>query len=125
MKLSRTVIAACLCGTTALSLSACGAFHQEDFPEDGPSFKATANPMKVTKQDLGHSWPFEDVTEVTVSCKESGDDVVLRATLPDGKEYALNGVDENADLTPLEDRANGSIGTLRAVAFDTCDVDGK
>nr|PLB80748.1 superoxide dismutase [Actinomyces sp. UMB0138] len=125
MKPLRNLLVTCLCGTVVLTLSACGAFHQKDFPKDGPSFKATANPMKVTKQDLGHSWPFDDVAEVTVSCKKDGDDVILRATLPDGKEYALNSVEGNTDLTPIEDRANESVGTLRAVAFDTCDIDGK
>ncbi|MEZ2189725.1 hypothetical protein [Corynebacterium sp. CCM 9204] len=125
MKFVRVLLGTCLCGVLASQVTACGAFHQEDFPTDGPLFKATANPMKVTKEDLGHSWPFDDISDISVSCKPDGDVVILRAELPDGTEYALNAVGANDGLTPIEDRASGSVGPLRSVAFGTCDFDGK
>lgn len=121
IKLSKALrIVGVLTGLT-LSISGCGAFHQEDFPKDGPKFKATSNPMTITDNDLGDSWPFDDLHSVTVSCKHDGDDVVLRLQTPDGQEYALNGVKANSQLQPVEDIANGSIGTIRSAAFGTCD----
>jgi predicted small lipoprotein YifL len=105
-----------------LSLTSCGLTHPEDFPTDGPTHTATSNPQEVTADDFGHSWSL-NVDHGTVSCEKNGKgDPVLRFTAPDGTEYALNAVDENAELPPIGDIADGSIGTLRTFAFTVCDA---
>lgn len=100
-----------------------GLLNPDDFPKDGPAFTATSNPQEVTAEDFGHSWSLE-VDSGTVSCeKNAKGDPVLRFSAPDGTEYALNSVDENADLPDVEEISKkGSIGTLRAFAFTVCEV---
>ncbi|MFD1718544.1 hypothetical protein ACFSE6_11910 [Georgenia deserti] len=107
----------------ALGLAGCnGMMNSEDFPEDGPTRTATSNPQDVSADDFGHSWNL-DVDRGTVSCEKNGKgDPVLRFTAPDGTEYALNSVDENAELPPIGDISDGSIGTLRTFAFTVCDA---
>jgi hypothetical protein len=105
-----------------LGLTGCGVMHPEDFPVDGPARTATSNPQNVTDDNFAHSWNLT-VDRGTVSCeRNSKGDPVLRFTAPDGTEYALNSVDENADLPPIGDISNGSIGTLRTFAFTVCDA---
>ena len=126
MNIRRTTIrmsAAVAAALLALGLAGCnGMMNPEDFPEDGPTRTATSNPQDVTADDFGHSWNL-DVDHGTVSCeKNDKGDPVLRFTSPDGTEYALNSVDENADLPPIGDISDGSIGTLRTFAFTVCDA---
>lgn len=126
MNIHRTTIrmsAAVAAALLALGLAGCnGMMNPEDFPEDGPTRTATSNPQDVTADDFGHSWNL-DVDHGTVSCEKNGKgDPVLRFTAPDGTEYALNSVDENADLPPIGDISDGSIGTLRTFAFTVCDA---
>ena len=126
MNIRRTTIrmsAAVAAALLALGLAGCnGMMNPEDFPEDGPTRTATSNPQDVTAYDFGHSWNL-DVDHGTVSCeKNDKGDPVLRFTSPDGTEYALNSVDENADLPPIGDISDGSIGTLRTFAFTVCDA---
>lgn len=120
IRLSAAAGAAALLG---LGLAGCnGMMNPEDFPVDGPTRTATSNPQDVTADDFGHSWNL-DVDRGSVSCEENGKgDPVLRFTAPDGTEYALNSVDENAELAPIGDIADGSIGTLRTFAFTVCDA---
>jgi hypothetical protein len=106
-----------------LGLAGCnGIMHPEDFPENGPTHTATSNPQDVDAADFGHSWNL-DVDHGTISCEQSAKgDPVLRFTAPDGTEYALNSVDDNADLPPIGDIADGSTGALRTFAFAVCDA---
>lgn len=113
-------------GTAAmftLSLAACnGLMHPGDFPKDGPTITATSNPQPVTADDFGRAWNL-NVDHGTVRCEENDKgDPVLRFTAPDGTDYALNSVDENAGLPPISDITDGSIGTLRSFAFTVCDA---
>lgn len=126
MNIHRTTIRMSGAGAAALlalGLAGCnGMMNPEDFPEDGPTRTATSNPQDVTADDFGHSWNL-DVDHGTVSCeKNDKGDPVLRFTSPDGTEYALNSVDENADLPPIGAISDGSIGTLRTFAFTVCDA---
>ncbi|MEU4387901.1 hypothetical protein [Promicromonospora sp. NPDC023805] len=99
-----------------------GLQHPEDFPVDGPKATVTSNPAEVSKDDLGHSWNLT-VDHGTVACEHNKDgDPVLTLTAPDGTVYALNAVDENKDLPDIEEISDGSIGTLRTVAFTACDA---
>ena len=123
---TRTIRTAVIAGAASLltiGLAGCnGMQHPEDFPTDGPKVTATSNPAEVGKDDFGHSWTL-DVDHGTVTCEKNGKgDPVLRFTAPDGTEYALNSVDENADLPPIGDITDGSIGTLRTFAFTVCDA---
>lgn len=112
---------------TALVLALClvgcnGVMHPEEFPHTGPSHSATSNPQLITADDFGHSWVL-DVDHGSLSCEESSTgEPTLRFTAPDGTVYAINSVDENADLPPIEDIADGSIGALRTFAFTVCDA---
>lgn len=107
----------------AAGLTGCnGMMNPDDYPVDGPDRTATSNPQEVEASEFGHSWNLE-VDHGTVSCEEnSKGDPVLRFTAPDGTVYSLNSVDENSDLPPVGDIADGSIGTLRTFAFQVCDV---
>jgi hypothetical protein len=119
----RPLAAAGIAGLLALGLAGCnGIQHPEDFPLNGPTPAATSNPQEVSANDLGHSWNLE-VDHGTISCEEnSKGDPVLRFTAPDGTDYALNSVDENSELPPIDDISDGSIGTLRTFAFTVCDA---
>lgn len=126
MNIHHKTIRMCAAGAAALlalGLAGCnGMMNPDDFPEDGPARTATSNPQEVTADDFGHSWNL-DVDHGTVSCEKNGKgDPVLRFTAPDGTEYALNSVDENSELPPIGDIADGSIGTLRTFAFTVCDA---
>jgi len=122
MNIHRTTIrmsAAVAAAPLALGLAGCNGMMN---PEDGPTRTATSNPQDVTADDFGHSWNL-DVDHGTVSCeKNDKGDPVLRFTSPDGTEYALNSVDENANLPPIGDISDGSIGTLRTFAFTVCNA---
>ena len=103
-------------------LAGCGAFHQKDFPTDGPSVTATSNPAKVKSSDFGHSWNLK-VDHGTVTCKDNSDgDPILYFTAPNGIEYALNHVKGNGSRRDIDDISNGSVGPLRFFAFTVCDV---
>lgn len=106
----------------ALALGGCnGALHPDQFPTTGPTHTATANPQQVTAADFGNSWALS-VDHGTVSCtKNAKGDPVLRFTAPNGTTYALNSLDDNANLPPISDITKGSIGTLRSFAFTVCD----
>jgi hypothetical protein len=99
-----------------------GVRHPEDFPTDGPTVTATANPQEVSADDFGHSWAL-DTDHGTVSCRSGQDgDPVLRFTAPDGTAYALNEVDGNNGLPDISEIADGSVGTLRTFAFTVCEA---
>lgn len=119
----RTYITASIGTFLIIVLAGCyGMRHPEEFTSDGPTIAATSNPQDVDASDFGHSWNL-NVDHGTVSCQTDGkDDPTLRFTAPDGTEYALNSVDANADLPPIGDIADGSIGTLRTFAFTVCDA---
>lgn len=121
-RLSRYVLAAAGVGLAALSLTACGLTHPEDFPLDGPTQTATSNPAEVTAEQFGHSWALK-VDHGTVACVMNDEgDPVLTFTAPDGTVYALNALKENKDLPDISEIADGSIGTLRTFAFTVCDA---
>lgn len=111
------------CLTAGGLLAGCnGMRHPEDFPTDGPTATATANPQEVSADDFGHSWAL-DTDHGTVSCRSGQDgDPVLRFTAPDGTAYALNEVDGNNGLPDISEIADGSVGTLRTFAFTVCDA---
>ncbi|MDO4255345.1 MAG: hypothetical protein Q4C81_09445 [Kocuria sp.] len=127
MKVHRTITRlSTATGSTALlalCLAGCnGMMNPDDFPKDGPTHTATSNPQEITADNFGHSWNL-NVDHGTISCeKNDKGDPILRFTAPDSTEYALNSVDENTDLPPLDDIANDSIGTLRTFAFTVCDT---
>ena len=58
-RLSRHLLAAAGVGLAAISLTACGLTHPEDFPVDGPTMSATSNPTEVTAEQFGHSWALK------------------------------------------------------------------
>lgn len=125
MTLNRTRIGltAITAAGLSLALSGCnGMLHPEDFPEDGPTMTATSNPQDVTSEDFGHAWGL-DVDSGTVACTLNGDgDPVLTFTAPDGTAYALNSVEDNAELPSIDEITDGSVGTLRTFAFTVCDA---
>ena len=103
-------------------LAGCGAFHQKDFPTDGPSLKATSNPAQVKASDFGHAWNLK-VDHGTVTCKMNGKgDPALTFTAPNGTVYAINYVDANKGLPDIEKISTGSVGVLRSFAFTVCDA---
>ena len=103
-------------------LAGCGAFHQKDFPTDGPSLKATSNPAQVKASDFGHAWNLK-VDHGTVTCKmNSKGDPALTFTAPNGTVYAINYVDANKGLPDIEKISTGSVGVLRSFAFTVCDA---
>lgn len=107
----------------AIALAGCsGLSHPEDFPADGQGATVTSNPQDVRAEDFGRTWPLS-VTSGTISCSANADgDPVLRFTAPDGTQYALNALDDNADLAPISEISDGSVGTLRTFAFAVCDA---
>ena len=109
-------------GVLAL-LTGCGAFHPQDYPLDGPTASATANPHYVTAEQFGHSWPLT-VASGTVSCELSEDgDPVLTFTDPDGVVYALNALPDNAVNEDINQILDGSIGPLRSFALTVCNAE--
>lgn len=118
-------IALYIAGLTVLStaaLTGCGALNPDQYPVDGPTATATANPQEVTDEEFGHSWPFT-VDHGTLSCEmnDSGDPL-LAFTAPDGTTYALNAVDGSEELEDISEISEGSIGPIRSFAFSVCDA---
>lgn len=107
----------------AIALAGCsGLSHPEDSPADGQGATVTSNPQEVRAEDFGRTWPL-NIENGTISCRVNADgDPVLRFTAPDGTQYALNALDDNADLAPISEISDGSVGTLRTFAFAVCDA---
>lgn len=118
----RTSFLISLVAIAALSLSGCGALNPDQYPVDGPTLTATANPQEVTEGDFGHAWPFT-VDRGTLSCEmnDSGDPLLAFAA-PDGTTYALNAVDGSEELEDISEISDGSIGPIRSFAFSVCDA---
>ncbi|PHP52634.1 superoxide dismutase [Actinomyces ruminis] len=103
-------------------IGGCGITHPEDYPVDGPTFKATSNPAEVHAEDFGHSWNL-NVDSGVVGCEFDEDgDPALTFTSPDGTVYALNAVEANDGLPEIGDIAGGSVGYLRTFAFTVCEA---
>jgi hypothetical protein len=123
LKAVRMTVTAGAAALLTFGLAGCnGLMHPEDFPQNGPTTTATSNPQEVHADDFGHAWSL-DVDHGTITCSRNGKgEPVLRFATPEGVVYALNTVDDNADLPPIGDISDGSTGTLLTFAFTVCDA---